>query len=125
MIQRIAVISALSLSACAQGPTLGKATDVVITARTNSVEPGAKTCQLFNPTVAQVTKFLNSVIILNPYEAHYQFYFGPCKVEGTAKFRGQDATWSMNDMGTGGIVILSEDGYTIGLEKSRDTCDDC
>jgi hypothetical protein len=108
-----------SLIGCGPGPTLGTATDVVITARNVTEGPDAYICERFNPTAGDVTRFLNSAIIITPYEEHDEFMVGPCDVEGTARFRGIEATWVMNVLGTGRITIYTEFTYLIADDTER------
>jgi len=125
MISRAAALGAcFALAACAPGPTLGKATDVVLTGRTVTANDGTMICERFNPTVDDVTRFLNTAIIITPFEEHDEFEVGPCYVEGTARFRGIEATWVMNVLGTGRITVYTEFDYLIADDEQRVNLDE-
>lgn len=120
MLARVALpVAALLLAACVHGPALGRATDVVVTSRVVT-EDREGICRRFEPTARDAARFLNSAVIITAHELHYAYQVGPCHVRGTARFRGMDAKWEMNVLGTGWIILADESEYRIADERQRD-----
>lgn len=118
--QRLAILlSCACVCSCADGPSLGAATDVVITGRGADDSRAAESCPGFDPSTSDVERFLNGAVIITPYEEHDFFAVGPCFVEGTAVFRGQEAAWEMRSAGTGHVIFYGEVVYRIADERER------
>ena len=121
MIKRTAILwVALSLPAQADGPSLGRVTNVVITAR--HVTSGQE-CVGFKPTARDVAKFLNAAMIITGEERHHGFSWSDCRVEGTARVGGRNATWTMRALGTGEMTIYGAYSYILADEKQRERSD--
>lgn len=103
---------------CAGGPTLGRATKVVISE--TGVDPGqasADFCKEFKLNPIQAANFLNNAVIVTPFEMHGYYDTLPCYVRGTAEFRGNPASWEIRAGGTGSVTFWTEFHYLLAEKQ--------
>lgn len=110
MLRSAVILSCFALGACAHGPTLGRATDVTFESGSVFQEGDPPACRKFDPTIREVTRFLNSAVIASDYVDKGEFTDFPCYVEGTALFRGRKANWTLNGAGTMRLLFYTDHG---------------
>jgi hypothetical protein len=109
MTRFLLVLFVVALSTGASGPHLGEATEVVVTgtgmawADEQMFQHG---CETFRLSAEQARAFLNRAIIVTGMEIHDLYDESPCFVKGTAKFRGQSATWKIYKLGIGYVELV-------------------
>lgn len=113
------IVLAALLSACAQGPTLGKATQLNITGSGVDDGQNAQNCAGFTLTPPQVQAFLNNAAVTTQREIHDHYDHLPCFVEGTAFFRGYPATWRIRAAGTGSVILMGGEYLPVVDSRQR------
>lgn len=108
MLRPAVILLCLVPGACAHGPTLGRATEVTFVSGSVFQEGDPPACRKFDPTIREVTRFLNSAVISSDYVDNGEFMEFPCYVQGTAVFRGRKANWTLNGAWTMRLLFYTD-----------------
>jgi hypothetical protein len=107
--------------ACAEGPALGKVTDIVVEEFGNS-EPADHRirCDNFKLSIEEIDSFLNTAFIV---VGHHHFRWSPCYVKGTAMIRDVPAFWVIRPFGIGHVKYCDID-YDLASQEAIQMRDD-